>query len=324
MIYTENLYDHVLSKPIEEDGLNSLSIITGYSSPGMVQQHFNKINNPAFRINVIIGMGTAGLINHNYYKNIMENYQDRFSCYYYNEKKSSVHSKLYIWSNDDKYCAFAGSANYSNQAFFNSNRHEFMFQLDKDGCRQAISYYERIKNLSVICKDREIDQIINSQEGQLDGSPEEDIQLLDGTAVELETYNGLRRVRLSLLMRNGQSHKPGNGLNWNVDRPDRKDKNAAFIPTRDAKKWKFFPPWKEKYFIIQDYHDKDNTFFGQVEGTDGKNLSSAEDKQILGEWFRNKLGLKFGDTITKRHLLDYGKTYVDFHKVDDDTFLIDF
>jgi len=326
MIYTDNLYDHVLSKPIKEDGLNSLSIITGYSSPGMVKQHFDKINNPAFRINVIIGMGTAGLINHNYYKNLMENHQDRFSCYYYNETGSSVHSKLYIWSNDDKYCAFAGSANYSNQAFFNSNRHELMFQLDKDGCRQAINYYERIKNLSVICTDREIDQIINSQEGLLEGAPEEDIQLLDGTAVELEPYNGLRRVRLSLLTRDGQSHNPGNGLNWGVgtDIRPRKDKNASFIPTRNAKKWNFFPPWEKKYFIIQDYHNKDHMFFGIIGGAAGKNLSSAENNQILGEWFRNKLGLKYGEIITKRHLLNYGKTYVDFHKVDDETFLMDF
>ena len=97
MIYTDNLYDHVLSKPIKDDGLNSLSIITGYSSPGMVQHHFDEIKNPAFRINLIIGMGTAGLINHNYYKNLMENHQDRFSCYYYNETGSSVHSKFYIW-----------------------------------------------------------------------------------------------------------------------------------------------------------------------------------------------------------------------------------
>ena len=326
MIFTKNLYDSILSNPVSENGFNNLSIITGYSSPGMVKQHFDKINDPSFKINIIIGMGIGGSINHNYYKNLMKSYPERFGCYYFNETGNSVHSKLYIWSKNDSYCGFAGSANYSNQAFFNNSRHELMFQLNENEIRQALNYYDKIKDLSVLCTDPEIDRTINSEDVSFEGSLSEDVKLFDGTAIELKPYNGRRRIRLSLLTKNGKAHNPGNGLNWGVgtEKRPRKDKNASFLPTRDSKRWEFFPPWEKKYFIIQDYHDKDDMFFGMIGGTDGKNLSSGEDNQIFGAWFRKKLGLKYGEIITKSHLLNYGKTYVDFHKVDDETFLIEF
>ena len=83
------------------------------------------------------------------------------------------------------------------------------------------------------------------------------------------------------------------------------------------------------------YCDDENFIFfgataggGSVRNDDGsvrpKQIMSHENNALIGKYFRRKLGVPYGALITKEHLIEYGKTYVDFYKVDDETFLMDF
>ena len=73
MIYFDNLYNKVLKNPVVNHGTTELSIITGFSSPGMVEHHFLDLKKYSININLIIGFGKIGHSNHRMFKILMEN-----------------------------------------------------------------------------------------------------------------------------------------------------------------------------------------------------------------------------------------------------------
>jgi NgoFVII restriction endonuclease len=56
----------------------------------------------------------------------------------------------------------------------------------------------------------------------------------------------------------------------------------------------------------------------------GKGLHTTLNNSLLGEYFRYRLELKSGAFIRKSDLLRYGRTNVDFYKVDEETYMMDF
>jgi hypothetical protein len=44
----------------------------------------------------------------------------------------------------------------------------------------------------------------------------------------------------------------------------------------------------------------------------------------LGEYFRHRLGLPSGALVTKEDLIRYGRTDVEFYKIDDETYYMNF
>jgi len=58
--------------------------------------------------------------------------------------------------------------------------------------------------------------------------------------------------------------------------------------------------------------------------TNGEGIYSVRENFSLGEYFRNRLGLPSGAFVKKEYLLRYGRTDVDFYKIDDETYFMDF
>ena len=56
----------------------------------------------------------------------------------------------------------------------------------------------------------------------------------------------------------------------------------------------------------------------------GKGIHSTLNNSLLGKYFRNRLGLANGAFVTKSDLLKYGGTDVDFYKIDEETYYLDF
>jgi hypothetical protein len=56
----------------------------------------------------------------------------------------------------------------------------------------------------------------------------------------------------------------------------------------------------------------------------GKGLHTTLNNSLMGEYFRYRLGLPSGSFVRKKDLLKYGRTDVDFYKIDDETYLLDF
>ena len=53
-------------------------------------------------------------------------------------------------------------------------------------------------------------------------------------------------------------------------------------------------------------------------------MDTPHNNSLLGEYFRNRLGLPNGAFVTRQHLEDYGRIDVAFYKIDDENYLMDF
>jgi hypothetical protein len=129
----------------------------------------------------------------------------------------------------------------------------------------------------------------------------------------------LPSVRLPLLQRDGRIHTTG-GLNWGQRHG--RDPNQAYIPVpAEVARSGFFPPPKQHFTVLT---DDDRTLICVRAQANGKAIETPANNSLLGEYFRARLGLPAGVFIQKADLLRYGRTDVEFLKLDEDTFFLDF
>ena len=56
----------------------------------------------------------------------------------------------------------------------------------------------------------------------------------------------------------------------------------------------------------------------------GKAIHTPHNNSLIGEYFRNRLGVGNGEPVTLENLIAYGRTDVTFYKIDDETYFMDF
>ena len=126
-------------------------------------------------------------------------------------------------------------------------------------------------------------------------------------------------VKVSFLARDG-SLPAISGLNWG--QRDGRDRNQAYIPLKaEIYNTSFFPP-NTVHFTINT--DDNKTLIATRAQDNGKAIHTPQNNSLIGEYFRMRLGLPNGAFITKDDLLSYGRTDVDFYKIDDETYYMDF
>ena len=98
--------------------------------------------------------------------------------------------------------------------------------------------------------------------------------------------------------------------------------NADFIPL-PAELWgsKYFPShnW---YFTVST--DDSRVFFCSREKLNGEGIYSAQTGLSIIEYLRKRIGVPAGALVTLDHLLHYGRTNVDFYRIDEETYFMDF
>lgn len=297
MIVT-NLYERVLLEPSSRS--NSLLIVSGYATASMADRHFADLDK-GIGIKVIYGMAyTDGVsvVNDTMFKKLENN--KPFKCYYFSDPYP-VHSKVYIWMyNSTPRKAFVGSANYTQGGFLGEYQwKEAMAEVNPE---KAFEYFSRI----------------------LKGSMEighEDINEYVGLFVPLEKRENESsdKVVLSLLTRDGTTGKKS-GLNWGQRTGRHLDQAYLRIPS-DVAKSGYFPPRSIRFTVRTD----DGFGFIATTAQDGsKAIHSPEGNHIIGQYFRRRIGIKSGQFVTLTDLLRYGRTDVDFYKIDNETFYMDF
>ena len=83
----------------------------------------------------------------------------------------------------------------------------------------------------------------------------------------------------------------------------------------------FFPPC-DSYFTI--LTDDDKIFIATRAQDNGETLRTPRDSGEIGLYFRYRLGIPSGAEVTAQDLRNYGRADVDFCKLDDENFLMDF
>lgn len=322
---TENLYNSILLQPSERH--NELLIVSGYATAAMSFHHLNQLRELSrmTRIHLIVGMSKRDgidLVNHNTFIQLMnEDFKDSFFCSYVHIDKP-VHSKLYLWCTDKKpESAFIGSANYTQTAFYEIHK-EILAGCDP---QNALDYFNEIEANTIFCNAHDIENHIPIYKAKKSMIFRGEASSANQEVIDEDIVKGLPHVSVELTDRSGQVQNSA-GLNWgHRSTPGyNRNPNEAYIQLRpEAYRSDFFPK-RGKHFTVQTDDNKHFVCTRAQKTEEGTAIETPHNNSLLGEYFRNRLGLANGEFVTVNHLQQYGRTTVDFYKVDEETYLMDF
>ncbi len=336
-MYTENLENEILLNPVQAFGCTSLKIITGYTDIECIYRHLIALSDMgktnSFSVDMILGMTNSNGLSEKKHKDInrlianvnSNSKMPAFICRY-KVSGADIHSKVYVWFKEDEpVLAFCGSANYSTNAF--TKRRECMTNCESI---EANKYFNSLVPDTILATDPSVKNKINFTKKKF-------------TDVEIDAYNlenlswdmfkdkvPLDTCKVSLLTADGNETGFGSGLNWGIrQNGTKRDRDQAYIPYNAQDKKEGFFPLKQNAEIKHNPLFKVVTkdfppFFMRIAQAGNKGIHTAESNALLGQFFRQKLGVPTGTFITKEMLENYGKTYVVFKKYDNDIYLMDF
>lgn len=321
---TDNLFNKILLEPAQ-NGCNRLLIVSGYATAAMAFRHLSELKdiNPDIQVDVILGMcAQDGLSksNHRGFQKLMEDdFNGKFKCSYV-PSCPPVHSKAYVWLKDDEpIVAFVGSANYTQTAF--STQRELMAECPP---QEAYEYFENMSGESIYCNHQDAEDLVTIYKDQIYNRLVKQKKLAEDNLPKAPNgvvLEGLPFERLSLLDRNGKLPMRS-GLNWG-QRPELgREPNQAYIRLSvEICNSDFFPEKGETFTV---YTDNDKVLICARRQANGKAIQTPQNNSIIGEYFRERLGVPLGALVTKQELIKYGRTDIVFYKIDDETYYMDF
>lgn len=298
----KDLFHEVLIKPASESYANRIVIVTANATPTMAQRHIEALENSGreIRIKLICGMTpVSGISIHSHlgFRNLVSSRPNRFECSYVRNTSSPIHANVYVWCRDSTPVrAFLGSANYVQDSW--GPWAELMHECKPESAYDFALFADKH---TIYCNHSEVEDHVRIQR--------EDPPF------------GAEEIRLSLLAGDGTMPKHS-GLNWGHRANYNRDRNQAYlaIPAQ-IRKQTFFPP-PGTFFTV---HTDDGRFLICVRRQQGgKAIQTPLNNGLLGEYFRNRLGLESGAFVTKEDLLKYGRTDVTFIKIDEEEYYMDF
>ena len=323
---TENLFDSILLAPVRQNA-DTLYIVSGYATATMAHRHLQELNKRfrqrSVRVELIVGMTVQEGISDKDHQGFRELVSDSFSCRYiaYNRP---VHTKTFAWySGDDPNVGFTGSANYT-QAAFGLARREAMIEHDAEKARD---YFDLIRQDTIDCRDPQAKNriIIHSepeysmrQANEGDREVEGEEEAVARIDVQLKR---LPHQRISFLGRRGNLPQKS-GLNWGQRPEQGREPNQAYIrlPSK-VYSTDYFPPRGEQFTILTD----DGKPLVCVRAQDhAKAIHTSLNNSDMGRYFRERIGVPLGSPVSTEDLEKYGRTDVDFYKIDEETYYMDF
>jgi len=325
---SKNLFEEVLVQPVES-GANKLYVVSGYATAAMAFRHLEalKAKNYQVEIELIVGMSPIDGLSQANHKGFQELTQSSpaglFSCSYLTEMPP-VHSKIYAWFNNDKPVrGFVGSANYTQTAFSKKQR-EVMTDSDP---QKGLEYFQELISQTIYCDNIEAEslvQIYNSRSYTRVKREREAIQQeTDLTTAAVEpSLAGLPYVKITLLDKQGLSLPQRSGLNWGQRPEVHREPNQAYIKLPSSVyNTDFFPDRKIHFTVLT---DDGRVLICSRAQDNGKAIHTPHNNSLIGEYFRNRLGVPNGTPIKLDDLLRYGRTDISFYKIDDETYFMDF
>jgi hypothetical protein len=320
MIY-KDLYNEVLVKPCRE-GADTLKIISGYATSAMASDHLEDLhkNHLDVRVSLLVGMCPSdglSLSNHHGFQSIasskVDTFKNHFSCSYI-YKRPPIHSKLYVWYRDKQlYKAFIGSANYTQNAFY--HQREVLAEIHDTNIDE---YCQIVEKESIFCNQPEAEELICIQN---DGNYYRGHLHEDRRSENISEASEVENIRVSLLGSNGEVQRRG-GLNWG-QRPGREPNQAYIQLPPHVYKSDFFPKAPQHFIVVTD--DSKSFVCRRAEKSkEGQTIHTPLNNSLLGEYFRNRIGVPNGSPVWRTDLEHYGRTDVIFYKFSDEEYYMDF
>lgn len=313
---TDDLYSTALLRPATSS--NTLLVVSGYASAAFARRHMEDLQSLRDDVRVRLIVGMPGSRNdHLAFVDLHSRFPGLFEGHYF-ESYPPVHSKVYGWF-DDKVSSvgFAGSANYSQNAFFETQQRNQLSAEDPSAIRDL---FDRLLPHCVSMPAAHIALPVgHSQAWSVKDAP-------PGSVLwEIPDF----RVRISFLDRTGNVPERS-GLNWGQRAVQTRALGTAqFVPRepnqaylslkKDSRKPGFLPSRAIRFSLVTD----DGKSFDCVRAQDGdKAIHSTDNNSLLGLYIRDRIGVSAGALVTRAHLDAYGRTDYTIEKLDDETFLL--
>lgn len=321
-MFSSNLFQEILINP-PHNGANDLYVVSGYASAAMTFRHVQKLRTDGININLhlIVGMTARGGLsqaNHRgFQKLVRHDFVNAFECSYI-LTPPPVHSKVYAWFDGKKPVAgFMGSANYSQNAFDEKQR-ELMTTCNAE---QGLDYFQSLTGESVTCVAQEAEDFIqafkvryHARQKRKQAQPH-NVTLSKSMLAISESDH----VRVSFVSK-GNIIPTRSGLNWG-QRPGR-EQNQAYIPLKaDVYNTDFFPDVAYSFTVEAD--DGEVLICARAQDN-GKAIHTPENNSLIGKYFRKRLGVPEGELVTMNDFIKYGRIYIDFYKIDEENYYMDF
>lgn len=319
---SDKLYKKVLVDPVIA-GADELCVISGYATAAMAVHHINTLRKKKKRdikIRLIIGMGIKdglSIGNHSGMKKAVATYAN-FECRY-RINSPAVHSKVYTWmKNGRPLKSFVGSANYTQTAFF-EKQGECLAEADPV---KSLSYFKQFLRASVRCDDPAVEKKIQIYPNAVFARLKHPHKGRNakGKGTFKPRIADVPNIRVSLLDKKGRLPKRS-GLNWGQRPEEGRNPNQAYIHLpASVYKTDFFPTRGLNFTVQAD----DKMVFTCHRAQDNGKAIHTDDNSVIGQYFRKRLGVQSGQKVKKSDLLRYGRTHVDFYKIEDETYYMDF
>lgn len=303
-----------------------LRIVTGYASPAMLSRVLADF--PNIRVSLIVGMvGLEGILlsDHEGFLALQAQHESRVNISY-TKSGTSVHTKLYIWSNGGApTVGFAGSSNFTHNGFLIGTRarahSELLIPINPgDGAAE----FDRLARRTVSITDSSLPQYVRMRlRARTTGTP---LQLLNLN--ETPDITNAPSIILPLV----RTSQPGRGfphdkwgLNWG-QRPGRAARSEAGIPVPSRAHQvapNFFPtgaPHNRPRFAV--HTDDSETIFMVVAEQGDKVLHSVPSNAQIGKWFRRRLGVTMDAKVTMEDLRRFGSRFVKIYRLDDEAYYL--
>lgn len=310
--YPDGIAGKILFDPIKE-GADRLCILTAEATPSMASwllKSYEELGISDVTVKLIIGDTLNKGVDKGAHESFKElhgtRYSDKwgnFSCSYLTYPPALENNNYYIWLNGDTPVrGYMLSGPFTQQYFLHDNEEN----ANETDAVLAYGIYTDAEKRTMYCTHAEIDEyvVFRSEE--------------DGTREQMEADTE-KCVLLSLLTKNGEIGKRS-GLNWG--QRNKRNRNEAYIPlSSHIAKSGFFPLDKQHFLVVTDDH---HTLQLRAEQQNDKAITTPASNALLGEYFRNRLGLSNGAYVRKDDLLAYGRTDVTFYKIDEEQYYMDF
>lgn len=311
-----NLYKQVFIEPLGE-GFRDLTIVSGYASPRMLAKYLSDIRGMnlegQFRLRLVIGM--AGDLSdgaRSAYQSLMFSDSDIESVIYLPDGPLQVHSKCFLWRHESaKAIAWVGSPNFTMLGFGLSqesdSRDEIIAKVEPS---PVVDYTNKVIGRSSILDGDTSRPYLENNDEFLETQVATSKLLF-----ELPRQLSLKKFAICPLVnvRNGEVHNPGAGLNWGQpsETRSRKDRDAAYIPLPSSMAG-IFPEIGVPFEV--ELPDGQIVIMARSQ-SGGKAITTPSSNEILGRFFRSKLGVNFGDKISTGDLKRFGADCVIFEKM---------
>ena len=293
---------------------DKLVIISGYITPTYFKKIYDSFKG---KIEIYVGMGDGKYKKSTFYaiETVLKEINDNRLEVFYTD--FDVHAKIYIWSNSlGSRKILIGSANFSD-----SMTKDYKEVLGEISSNEVLAYYNHVKTNSTRFEDVD-KKTIKGEKYDISADPHTEPVLIgeDGALLSLLTSQKGQPNVYGFVAKKYDVHG-GGGLNWGFSNAMPKP-NDAYIPIPmslvEANGSIFKTTKKAILAIWDDGTEMEMLLEGNNVTKDGhiypKQISSYNNKSILGKYLRKRIGNKLGinlvipDSVTKDDLRADGRS----------------